>query len=84
MCFAFYKTLYDQFLEWLSDAVISMSSGFGGVGDVVVVADELVPETSVKEMHYGVFHTADVDVNGHAAEDFGVKRSIFVLGIKIS
>jgi hypothetical protein len=61
-----------------------MSSCFNRIGDSIVVTDKLVPETSVEEMHDGVLHTTNVDINGHAAENFWVKRCTLVLGIEIS
>ena len=64
--------------------MISVSSGSSSVRDVVVIANELVPEASVEQVHDGVFHAANVDVDGHAAENGGVKRCTFVFGIKVS
>ena len=58
---AFDKALYNQLFEWLPQdiefALLMLDS--------VYIAEELVYEASVEQMHDCMLHAADVDAYGH-------------------
>ncbi len=78
--FAFDQALNNQLFKGLPQNVEICS-----FCDTIDITKEFVNESGIKQMHDGMFHSTDINVNWHPLLHFlEIKCRIFVLGIQKS